>query len=256
VEPHNTRETMPETEDVNPKNFFSRLGGAYFSPKSAFQEIGRSPDVLAPIIVLIILGLLMGFYMSKTLDMQSMMPPPRSGMPSGQMGPGANAPAFMPIVMIAAPAIQFIIIALIIAGFAKLFSFFLGVENKFKAVFSVTAYAAIVTSIVRFILIVVILSIRGAEGVSFMNLDLVITSNLGAVLDGVLGSDALPKFVIRLAGAVDVFAIWNIALLAIGYSAVSRKLKTAVAAAWLAAGYLIVAVIGAALSALYQPPAS
>jgi hypothetical protein len=42
-----------------------------------------------------------------------------------------------------------------------------------------------------------------------------------------------------------------IALLAIGYAAVSRKLKTGRAAFWLGAVYAIVAVIGAAISSAF-----
>ena len=65
-----------------------------------------------------------------------------------------------------------------------------------------------------------------------------------------MGDDALPKFVIGLANAVDAFAIWKIVLLAIGYSVVSKKLKTGTAASWLVLGYSIYAVISAAASSM------
>jgi hypothetical protein len=70
------------------------------------------------------------------------------------------------------------------------------------------------------------------------------------VLASFLGEDDLPKFLMRLAGYIDVFAIWLIALLAIGYSAASRKLKTATAATWLGIAYGIIALIGSAIGSL------
>lgn len=255
MEPENTFEPMPETEAAERKNFFSRLGGVYVSPKNAFQEIGGSPNVLMPIIALIVVGLLLGIYISRTLDMQSLMPPPGSGgMPNGQMGPpGFDMMKFMSVFMVVISAIQFVLSALIIAGLAKLFSVFLTIENRFKPIFSVTLYAVLAIAIVQTVVTVLILSIRGVEDITMANLNTAIMSNLGAVLSGILDKDALPRFVILFASAIDIFAIWKIALLALGYSAVSRKLKTAVAATWLVAVYLIVALISAALSALFGP---
>jgi hypothetical protein len=55
-----------------------------------------------------------------------------------------------------------------------------------------------------------------------------------------------------LANGIDIFVIWMIALLAIGYAMVSRKLKTATAAVWLAGAYFVLIVIGAALSSLFN----
>jgi hypothetical protein len=87
--------------------------------------------------------------------------------------------------------------------------------------------------------------------VDISNINSLVASNLGAVFAGILGEDALPKFFMRLAGYVDLFAIWIIALLAIGYSAVSRKLKTSTAAIWIAGVYAVIAVIGAAASSMF-----
>ena len=70
MESNTTQESMPE-ESPKPKNFFSRLEGVYFSPKTAFQEIGRSPGVLVPIIVLIVISMLGGYYLTTKVDLQS-----------------------------------------------------------------------------------------------------------------------------------------------------------------------------------------
>jgi hypothetical protein len=252
MEPEITGEPVPEIEAVQPKSFFSRLGGVYLSPKNAFQEIGSSPRVLVPIIVMIVIGFLLGFYIVKTVDVQSIVVAQlekaveQGRMPKEQMErmlPGMEK--FVSIRIMAATTIASVIIALIIAGFAKLFSAFAGAQNRFKALLSVTSFALIAISIVQTILTVLVLHFKGTADLNINNLNSVIASNLGAVLESILGDDALPKFAMGLAKAVDVFAIWTIALLSIGYSAVSRKLKTSTAATWLIAAYAIIVIISA-----------
>ncbi|HEV2668485.1 MAG TPA: hypothetical protein VG324_26445, partial [Blastocatellia bacterium] len=70
-------------------------------------------------------------------------------------------------------------------------------------------------------------------------------SNLAALLTVAVGKDGLPKFVMALARRVDVFGIWLIALLAIGYAAVTRRVKSSAFGIALGGIYLIVALIAA-----------
>jgi hypothetical protein len=259
MESENASEAVPETEAIQPKNFFSRLGGIYFSPKNTFQGIGKNPKVLIPIIVMIVIGFLLGFYIIKTIDVQSAVIAQMDKMVEQgfiskeqmeQQLPGAIKSA--PIQVLVSTAIIGVIFTLIVAGFAKLFSLFAGAENRFKALFSVTAFTMIATSIIQTVLTILVLHFKGTEGLNLQNMNSVVASNLGAVLENLLGEDALPKFAMGLARAVDVFAIWKIALLSIGCSAVSRKLKTSTAAAWLAGTYAILAIIVAIVFSVWS----
>jgi hypothetical protein len=252
VEPENTQEPMPETEAIQPKSFLSRLGGVYLSPKSAFQEIGSSPRVLVPIIVMIIAGALMGFYLIKTVDVQAaVLPQLEKLVQQGRMTKQQMEQAlpqtekFAVALVLVSSIVGGVAVSLIIAGFAKLFSIFAGAKSRFKALLSVTCYTMFAISIIQSILIVLVLHFKGSADVDINNLNSVVASNLGAVLESLLGEDVLPKFVMGLLASVDVFAIWLIALLAMGYSTVSQKLKTTTAAIWLTAAYLVIAVIGA-----------
>jgi hypothetical protein len=252
MEPENASEPVPETEVIQPKNFFSRLGGVYFSPKNAFQEIGSSPRVLIPIIALIVIGFLMGVYLVKTIDVQSVVVAQmekaveQGKMPKEQMEQMLPASEkIAQIVILVAGTLSGTIFALIFAGFAKLFSAFQGAQNKFGALFSVTLYAMIAISIIHSILMILVMRFKGTADVDINNLNSVVASNLGAVVGSLLSEDSLPKFVMKLMEYVDVFAIWTISLLSIGYSAVSKKLKTSAAATWLVAAYAIIAIIGA-----------
>lgn len=250
-------ESMPETEAPERKSFFSRLAGVYFSPRATFQEIGRSPGVLVPIIVLIVISGLVGFYLAKNLDMGSLLADQmEQAVAEGRMTQEQMEQSlpmmlkFADIQLIVGAPLGSLAITLIIAALFKLVSSLAGAENRFKAVFAVTLYAMIAISIVQSALLILVLSLKSPGEVDIANPNSMVASNLGAILESMLGEDALPKFFMRLAGFVDIFAIWMIALLAIGYAAVSRKLKTATAAAWLAVAYGIIALIGAAIGPL------
>lgn len=246
----------PEAGERKYGNFFSRLAGVYFSPRDTFLEIGASPKVLIPIVVLIVISALVGFYMSRNLDMEALIAGQlEQAVAQGRM---TQEQADQQSQMLAKYAgLQFILIAplssllmvLLIAAVFKLISGIMGVDNKFKAVFAVTLYAMLAVSIVQSALTVFVLYLKGPEGVDSSNVNSLVASNLGALISGLMGDDALPKFFMKLAGFVDLFAIWIIALLAIGYAAVSRKLKTSRAALWLVVVYGVIAVIWAAVSA-------
>lgn len=244
---------MPE-EVAKPKNFFSRLAGIYLSPRETLQEIGRSPGVIVPIIAMIVIGFLASFYLSKTLDLPSIVTTQleksvqQGNMTQEQLDRALPiAVKVAGIELIVAGSLASLVVALIIAGYAKLFSLFVGAINQFKPLFVAALYVIIAVSVVSSILLIVILQLKGPGSIT--DTSSVLASNLGAVLESILGVDVLPKFVVSLAKAIDIFNIWMIALLAIGFSAVSKKLKTSTAAIWLGAAYLIFCLIRAGFQA-------
>ena len=256
MESNVARESMSE-ESPRPKNFFSRLEGVYFSPKEAFQEIGGSPRVLVPIIVFIAIGLLSGYYLTTKVDFQAMAAAQmEQRVQQGQVSPEqmeqqmAVVSKFMGLSVIIGAGISSPIICLIIAGFIKLISTFTGAENRYKALLAVCLYTMIAVSIVSTILMIVILYFKRPGEITATSINSVVASNLGAVLESILGENVLPKFFMAVARGIDIFNIWIIALLAIGSSAVSKKLKTSTAATWLVGTYAIIVIIGAVFSAV------
>ena len=257
MEPEDFNKAMPETEEPRPKSFFSRLAGTYFSPGETFREIGRSPAVLVPIIALIIFGFLQGFYLSKNFDMESMFSNMADqGQTQSQMTPEqkerveqqmAFMAKFMGAFVLVGSVVGTLIVALIIAGVFRLICRLVDVENTFKAIFCVTAYVFLAVSIVSFALLALVASFKDPSELTYVNMRSLLTSNLGAILGSLFGEDILPKFFMKLFGYVDVFVIWYIALLSIGYAAVSPKLKTARVATWFSVLYGVIAVISAAI---------
>jgi hypothetical protein len=254
VESQTVGEPKPQQDAVEARNFFSRLGGVYFSPQETFLGIGRSPKTLAPIVAMIIIGLLVGFYLERNLDLQSIMADQmQKAIEQGRMTKEQmeqRMPIIVKIVsieLVAGAAVGSLVLSLIIAAVFKLIATMIGAENRFKAVFTVTSYTVLAVSIIQSALLILVVQVKGPGELNISNVNSVLASNLGALISGIAGEDALPKFFMNLAGWVDIFAIWRIALLAIGYAAVSRKLKTATAAMWLATLYVIIALIASAI---------
>ena len=260
MEPEAANESLSEMEEVSkPKSFFSRIRGVYASPRDAFGEIGRAPRVLVPMVILIIMGLLVGFYLSRNLDLESMLASRlESAVQQGSLTQQqmeqqlAILSKFAGVQLIVGSMISSLLLALVIAGYGKLVSVFSGAESRFKSLLSVTVYVLIAISVIQSGLTILIMQLKGPGSVDLTHVGSVVASSLGAILTSIMGDDALPKFVIGLANAVDVFAIWMIALLAIGYSAVSNKLKTGTAALWLGIAYAIIAVIRAAVTSMFN----
>ena len=258
MEPEAASESLPEMEEASkPRSFFSRIGGVYASPRDAFGEIGRAPRVLVPMAVLIVIGLLVGFYLSRNLDLESILASRlESAVQQGSLTQQqmeqqlAILSKFAGVQLILGSMISSLLLALVIAGFAKLVSAISGAESRFKSLLSVTVYVLIAISVIQSGLTILIMQLKGPGEVDLMHVGSVVASSLGAILTSIMGDDALPKFVIGLANAVDAFAIWKIVLLAIGYSVVSKKLKTGTAASWLVLAYAIYAVIAAAASSM------
>jgi hypothetical protein len=252
-------ETTQEPETARPANYFSILGNIIFSPGKAFKEVGRSPLLLWPIIGLIIIGVLGGYATVRLIDVSSLLTAQvDAAVAQGQMTQQQAEQAIerlstSPIAkwagyaaMVTSP-LGMLIAALVIAGVFKLISLFVSAENSFRGVFSVTVFAMTPYYIVYYALFAIVASFKDTSGLSAADLRSFIGSNLGALL----GKDALPKFFMHLASFVDIFAIWEIALLSIGYAAVSKKLKTSTAAVWLSTLYLLIAIVVAAGQSMF-----
>jgi hypothetical protein len=243
----------PEVEAVEPKSFFARLGNVYMSPGEAFEEISRAPRLAFPIIVLIIISMVAGFYTAGMIDTNSLMAAQMQqagaqGATPEQMQ--AILPTAIKVILTVISPIGSIIIILIVAGFFRVACIIATKENTYKDLFTVTVYASVAILIIQTIAIALTYYLKGPGTVSMANIGSVVATSLGAILASLLGNDALPKFFMALAQRVEFFAIWKIVLLAIGYSKVTKKMKTATAATWLGIAYGVIALVTAAATAL------
>ena len=250
MEPENSAESVQD--EVKAKNFPARLGGVFLSPREAFTEIGRAPSWVIPFIALILISIFSGWYLAQKIDTRTAT---RSALEQAvKQGRITEEQMNQQMAMVAAAAGPLIavtsafgalLLCLVIAGYGKLFSMAAGAENNFISLFEVSIYSTLAVSVVSAVLMIIILQIKGQSGVVDPNS--IVASSLGAWIESIAGADALPKFIMGLAKAVNIFNIWIIALLSIGFSAVSKKLKTSTAAIWLVGAYVILSVISVAI---------
>jgi hypothetical protein len=249
---------QPVAPAPKPQSFFSRLIGIYFSPGETFQEIGRAPAVVIPIIVLALLTTGVVIVVSQRISfekvaMQRIDDAVADGkIPAEQAEQQKEATRkFMAIFKYVIPVIAgvfSILMALAIAGLAKLISSMMGIENTFLALLAATVYTILAVSIVSSVVATLLLYLKPVEEIDPNN---PVGSNVAALLT-MAGVKGLPKFVNGLLAYVDVFYIWKVALFGIGFAAVSRKLKASTAMVYTGVGALIIAVIGAAWTAMFS----
>ena len=240
-----------------PGNFFSRLIGVYFSPGETFKEIGQSPSFIVPLLVLMLVGGLGAYVLIERVTVpkffgQGMEQRVAKGqMTQEQANQQLEAMTSRePMIkggFFVSGFIQWAIIPLIVAGLFKLISMVMGKENLFKPLFAVTVYTMLAIAILSTLVFVTTLYLKPVDEIDMQSLG---TTNLGALLEMLVGKDGLPKFIMSLARWIDIFAIWMLALLSIGYAAVTRKLKTSTAACTLGGLYAPVALIGASIAAV------
>ncbi|MGE0129144.1 MAG: YIP1 family protein [Blastocatellales bacterium] len=245
--------------EPTPQNFFSRLIGVWFSPGETFAEIGRAPRVLAPMLALMIIGSVAGYLMIDRLTVRGFFSSQfNQAVASGRMsqedadkqleamttGPAGTITKWsFPVIGL----IQYLVMALILVGLAKLITMLMGGDNEFKPLFSVSLYALLGIGVISSTLLIIVLYLKPPEEIDVNNL---VGSNLAALFSVMFGKDGLPKFVMALARWVDIFGIWLITLLAIGYAAVTRKIKSSTFGMALGGIYLVMALIAAAWAAV------
>lgn len=249
-----------------PQSFFSRVIGVWFSPGETFAEIGHAKGafgtILAPILALIIIGAIFGAVgvnriglenLRRAAERQVQQMVDRGWISQEQ---AADALEQQKISLPTAAtwqaitwALIYVIFALIIAGIFKLISAIMGWENRFKHLLSVTLYTSLAVGVVFYLIGFILLFLKSPDEI---RLETLVGSNLGAVLTAVMDEGALSGFVKGLAMSVDVFAIWKIILLSIGFAAVSRKLKPGTAGVILGVLYALLALVFAPLAGMFS----
>jgi hypothetical protein len=244
--------------EPTPQSFFNRLIGVYFSPGETFQEIGRAPRLLMPVIALVVFSLAGSSIVTSKMPWESMMEQQsQRQIDSGRVTPEQGElqkeqmRKLAPFFKFATPffiTVYSIILALILAGVAKLVSLMLATENNFKSLFAVAIYSVLAVSIISSILFIVLLFIKPIDDFDWEN---PLGSNLAALLP-LIGMESTPGFLKTFLTYIDVFFIWKLILLAIGFAAVSRKLKTSTALTWVVIVALMIVLGHSSWAALFS----
>jgi hypothetical protein len=231
-------------------NPFQRIAGVLFAPATTFESIARRPDVLVPLIILLVVSVVSGVLIAGHVDFQAMAQeameqnPRASEMPAEQMAKMTRFTAsFMRVSAYAAPL--FWLLALDGTAGAMLLGFrVMGGEGNFKQAFSVTTYAWYPRLIKGVIATIILLSRKSN---SIWEMQNPVRSNLGFLF-----APKTQPVQFAIASSIDLFAIWSLVLLIIGFAAISQfsRIKSAVITVSLWVVVNLILLIGPAMQAM------
>lgn len=213
-------EIGPAEVPAGKPNPWQRMVGVLFAPTETFQSIVRRPDVLVPLLVILAVAAVTGIVMATTVDFSVAA---RESMSAQERFRDASedqkdrmvrfSAAFWKAAAFSSPITTAILLVIITAVIFFAFRLF-GGEGTFKQAFSASLYAWL-PMMLKGIIATVVLSLR--QEVTFADFQSPILSNPSFLVD-MSGQPVL----FALLTSFDVFSIWYLILLTIGFAAVSR----------------------------------
>ena len=217
---------MPEQQVLPAKmSEAGRLAGIFWEPRPVFQDLAARPRFWVPLILMTLLSVVLVTSISQIVGFESITRrqieanprtaemPPEQRERAIQMGlrfavPGAYASA----------ALGFAVMALVVAG-ALLGSVNIlgGAKLRFRQAFSITCYSFLPTGLGTILTLVVMLLKDPAD----FDLQNPLPLNVGAFLD----RGAVGGFLHSVAGSLDLFSLWVILLLALGFSTAAKRMS-------------------------------
>ncbi|HXX43987.1 MAG TPA: YIP1 family protein [Candidatus Acidoferrales bacterium] len=231
-------------------NSISRIFGVLFSPKATFESIARRPTWLAPVVLLclVFFGVVGIFghrggwpsYFQKQLTSNARF---QQASPEQQQQAYEMQLKYGPPVAYAeAPIVPPLIVVIVAAVFLGVFNLLAGAKLGFKTSMAVVSYAWMPNA-VSGIFGILIVAIKDPTTIDLQN---IVASNVGAYLPS--GS---AKWLVSLLGSIDIFSIWTMILMAIGFSVAAgqKKLTFGKAFGWIIAVWLLFVLVKVGLVA-------
>jgi len=247
-------ESVPSPAPVEPERpggFFGNLVDVYFSPRQAFTRIVGRPSFLVPFVAFLVLVL--GFtalWMNKLDPVEFMKTQlEESGqwdkIPVDQRETILDSAAGrMKTFGWIGPVVFTPLMLLVVAGaLLFVFRFFYGSEAVFKQALTIVSWCFFATALVTTPLTLLVLYLKGDWSVNPQD---VVQANLGVLLDR--STAAKPLW--ALLSSIDVFNLWLVFLLAVGFAAASRK-STASALWGVAIPWLLIVLVKVGWAALF-----
>jgi hypothetical protein len=204
---------------------FGRVVGVFFSPGKTFEDIVRKPGWVLPILLSTVLSIISVVALNQRMNWreyisQQIEKNPRAAQLSAeqkQQQTEVSAKFTVVIVYVAGvvvPVCFALLVGLVMMGAYNLLA---GAGARFAASFAIVAHAALV-GIVSTPLFLLVLFLKPPGTIDPEN---PLATNLAALLP-----DESAKWLVALCKSLDVFTIWTLILLAIGFAAVNPKKLT------------------------------
>jgi hypothetical protein len=224
-------ENITDVTDSEPSSmtFMQRLTGGYFEPGKTFEDINRKPTWLAIFLISAALSMAAAYVTSIRVDMAGITRKYMESMPLNlseeqlnqmeeQAAARQNSPTSRVFQIVQTP-VSSIIVYLALTGIFMLIFLMMQAHFKYKKALAITIWGFSIPGIIQTILNIVVLFLK--EPFTVDPIDGIFTSNLGFLIDGKAHA-ALRSLV----SSFDIFAIWTIILLSIGFAAISDKKLT------------------------------
>ena len=228
----------------------ARLTGVYFSPGKAMADVAARPQRWwIPLILLIIVQIVYIYLYGHRVGWETMI---RKQMESSsryeQMTPEqreqgiAMGMKFAGIGSYAGVAIGVPVVMLAMAGVLMFVMNAMGAQATFKKSFAIVAYSSMI-GVLTSILAIGVMFLKNPEDFDLRN---PLAFNAGAFVPS-----TAPKWLASLAGSLDVFSFWSMAVLAFGYAATSRRLTWGKALTGIIGCWLVLIVCKAGWVAMF-----
>ncbi len=204
--------------------FFQNLVDLYFSPREAFTRIVRAPRVLVPLVAyaLLVLGFT-GVWMSK-MDAREFMKTqieesPRADQMSAEQKEQVieQQARFMGVYgWVVGPIFITIMLLVVSAALMFIYRFFYAGDVSFKQSFAIVIWVFLAVSVISVPVTLAVLALKGDWNV---DPNQAVMANLGLLLD----KQTAAKPLWALATSIDVFVLWMVFLLAVGFGVACRK---------------------------------
>ena len=213
----------------------ARLVNTFFAPKKTFEDLRRNASWWAPWLVASIFGVLFGFVVTQKIDMVKLarqqveqvkfvqqqfdqLPPEKQ-----QQQLQARALATK-ISFYASPIINLIIVLVVAAVMMAVFNFGFAAGVPFQRSLAIMFYATLPTVIAYLILSASIWFNGDPDSIDIMG-------NPMATNPGFFMDPHSHKFLYGLASGLDIFRLWIIALIGLGFAVNSERRKLSVGTA-------------------------
>jgi len=202
-----------------------RVIGVFFSPKPTFEDITRKPSWVVPVVLLTLFSIAVSFSINQRVNWREFIAQQMEKNPSAaQLSPeqkeqriegGAKfTPPFTYAIGFLGPICVTLVVALVMWGAYNLLG---GANTNFPTAFGITSHAFL-TGLISSPLFILVLYLRPTGSVDLEN---PVAANLAAFLP-----DDSAKWLVALCKSFDLFSLWTLILLAIGFAATNpKKLK-------------------------------
>jgi len=222
-----TAPPAPSPEPQASMSAIARIFGVFFSPGRTFEDIVRRPSWLLPLALLTVLSMGVSFAINQRINWREFMSQqieknPQAAQLSAEQkeqrieGGAKISPVFTYVFGTLGPILLVLIVGLLMWGAYSLLG---GITTNFSTSMGITAHACL-TGLISSPLFILILYLKPPGTVDLEN---PVAANLAAILP-----EDSAKWLVALCKSIDVFSIWTLILLSIGFATVNpKKLKGA-----------------------------